>query len=134
DGYLDSGDALRHRALQETLERLERHSGGLPASLGDELRASLADLRRFADGELLAAGKLAADPQGLLLQAERELNAALRALARYAEQGDPQLAEAYPPRLLEAALHLQHLGLLRGQLASGRDSPPGELRQALAEL
>ena len=134
DGYLDSGDALRHRALQEALERFERHSGGLPASLGDELRASLADLRRFADGELLAAGKLASDPQGLLLQAEREFNAALQALARYAEQGDPRQAEAYPPRLLEAALHLQRLGLLRGQLASGRDSPPGELRQALAEL
>ena len=134
-GYLDGGDALRHRAVQEALGHFDSQLAGLPAALGDDLRPSLQALQRFADGDLLAAGKLAGDPQGLLSQAEREMSAGLEQLARYAEQGDERLARAYPSRLLDAALHLQRLGLTRAQLlASGRDSLRSEVPPALTDL
>jgi hypothetical protein len=38
----------------------------------------------FSKTDLLAAGKLAGDPQALLLQAERELGANLEQLSQYA--------------------------------------------------
>ncbi|HLV16443.1 MAG TPA: methyl-accepting chemotaxis protein [Pseudomonas sp.] len=133
--YLDTGDALRHRAAQEQITLFTRELEGLPAALTADLHPSLDQLRRFVDGDLLAAGKLAADPQGLLLQAEREMSAALRALGDYAREAEVAAARDYPPRLLDAALQLQRLGLLRGQLAaSDRGSLLTEVRQALDEL
>ena len=133
--YLDGGDALRHRAVLEALAHFDSQLADLPAALGSDLRPSLQALQRFADGDLLAAGKLAGDPQGLLSQAEREMSAGLEQLARYAERGDGRLARAYPPRLLDAALHLQRLGLARGQLlSSGAERPLSDVSQTLSAL
>ncbi len=72
-GYLASGDALRHSQAQQALTDLQRDVIELPDGLAETLRPSLEELVRFTATDLLAAGKLAGDPQGLLLQAEREM-------------------------------------------------------------
>jgi len=73
DDYLASGDALRLSSASQSLETLLQHLDELPADLAQNLRPSLVDLDAFSKTDLLAAGKLAGDPQALLLQAEREL-------------------------------------------------------------
>ena len=71
--YLGSGDALRHAAAVEANKQLEASLTDWPPALASKLRPSLGTLQAFTANELLAAGKLAGDPQALLLQAEREL-------------------------------------------------------------
>ena len=71
--YLGSGDALRHAAAMEATKQLQASLADWPQALSDKLRPSLDHLQTFTANELLAAGKLAGDPQALLLQAEREL-------------------------------------------------------------
>lgn len=71
--YLGSGDALRHAAAMEANQQLQASLSEWPAELAGKLRPSLDNLQAFTANELLAAGKLAGDPQALLLQAEREM-------------------------------------------------------------
>ena len=133
-GYLDSGDALRHAAALHALASLAERLDRLPAALAATLRPSLAELQRYTAEDLLAAGKLAGDPQGLLLQAERELNATLEQLAGYADAGRGPAAE-YRAVLLPAALHLQRLSQARSTLVtSGRDQLAAGVEQELARL
>ncbi|MES2820775.1 MAG: methyl-accepting chemotaxis protein [Pseudomonadota bacterium] len=133
--YLDSGDALRHSAAGQALERLERDLDALPAALADDLRPSLNALGTFSAGELLAAGKLAGDPQGLLLQAERELADALEQLAQYAQTGTATGAADYAGPLFAAAQHLGRLVHARHKLVeSGRGELAADLERELAGL
>ncbi|MGH8354127.1 MAG: methyl-accepting chemotaxis protein, partial [Pseudomonas sp.] len=103
--YLASGDALRHSAASQALASLEQALGELPAPLAADLRPSLGELRAFTANDLLAAGKLAGDPQGLLLQAERELGGALEQLDQYAAASAHSAAADYRAPLLRAAQH-----------------------------
>ena len=64
-------------------------------TLAARLRPSLAELSRFTADELLAAGKLAGDPQGLLLQAEREMAGVLSQLDDYRAHADHPRAADY---------------------------------------
>lgn len=66
--YLASGDALRHAAAMEANQQLQAALAEWPVELADTLRPSLDSLQAFTANELLAAGKLAGDPQALLLQ------------------------------------------------------------------
>lgn len=75
--YLGSGDALRHAAAMAANQQLQAALADWPSDLADKLRPSLGNLQAFTADELLAAGKLAGDPQALLLQAERELGRTL---------------------------------------------------------
>ena len=122
--YLASGDALRHSQATQALAELEQQLGQLPDELADTLRPSLEGLAHFASGDLLAAGKLAGDPQGLLLQAEREMAGTLDQLARYADDSGTLQDQAYAPVLFRAAQHLTRLAHARDKLAS---SGRGEL-------
>jgi methyl-accepting chemotaxis protein len=134
-GYLGSGDALRHSAALLAFDRLEKNLEQLPPALADNLRPSLATLRTFTAGKLLAAGKLAGDPQGLLLQAEREMAGSLEQLDHYAEAAQHAAADAYPRPLLRAAQHLLKLGQARDKLvSSGDDALASELERELAAL
>ncbi|WP_434772624.1 methyl-accepting chemotaxis protein [Pseudomonas entomophila] len=117
EGYQRTGDAVRHAAAMEAIEQASASLDDWPASLTGHVRPSLEALHGFMGGELLAAGKLAGDPQALLLQAERELGATLEQLMRYARDGGPA-GEAYRPPLLEATLHLSRLSLARDKLVS----------------
>ena len=75
EDYLASGDALRLSSASQAIDALQKELVELPPALADTLRPSLTNLDEFSKTDLLAAGKLAGDPQALLLQAERELGA-----------------------------------------------------------
>jgi len=133
--YLGSGDALRHSEAMQALETLAQGVDTLPEQFAEQLRPSLEQLAQFAGSELLAAGKLAGDPQGLLLQAERELASTLQQLDRYARQSDRPQAGAYQEPLFAASRHLLRLSHARGKLVStGRDELAAEVEQPLQML
>ncbi|MFR0674336.1 methyl-accepting chemotaxis protein [Enterobacterales bacterium AW_CKDN230030176-1A_HGKHYDSX7] len=120
DAYQRTGDAVRHATAMASLQQMNTRLDDWPTSLADPLRPSLEALHRFMNGELLAAGKLAGDPQALLLQAERELGATLEQLLTYSREGGIP-GEVYRVPLLEATLHLGRLSLARDKLiSSGR--------------
>lgn len=130
--YLASGDALRHAAASEATQGLQAALADWPANLAETLRPSLDDLQAFTANELLAAGKLAGDPQALLLQAERELGAHFEQLAEYARNSDSPDAARYLAPLLDASVHLGRLSLARGKLvASGRAELAEEVEREL---
>lgn len=133
--YLDSGDALRHSAALQALASLSQSSAELPSQLGENLRPSLDELQAFSADQLLAAGKLSGDPQGLLLQAEREMDAALEQLAHYADSAGSAAAADYRPPLFDAARHLTRLAHARAKLvSSGRSELAGEVERELTVL
>ena len=133
--YLGSGDALRHAQAQQALVELKQDIGQLPGKLADQLRPGLEELNRFSADDLLAAGKLAGDPQGLLLQAERELSGVLSQLDEYRSQASHPSAQAYQGPLFAAAQQLQRLGHARGKLvSSGRDDLAGDWHQFSAQV
>src|SRR3546814_10334799 len=120
-GYLASGDALRHSQAQQALTDLQRDVIELPDGLAETLRPSLEELVRFTATDLLAAGKLAGDPQGLLLQAEREMAGALSQLDDYQAEADHPSARHSQQPLFSAGQQLLRLSPPRGKLvASGR--------------
>ncbi|MDC6641608.1 hypothetical protein OEZ79_25930, partial [Leclercia adecarboxylata] len=117
-GYLASGDALRHSQAQQALAELEKDIAELPSDLADRLRPSLQARTRFTADDLLAAGKLAGDPQGLLLQAEREVAGALTQLDDYRTQASHPSALDYQRPLLAGSQQLLRLSHARGKLVS----------------
>ncbi|MBG6614770.1 methyl-accepting chemotaxis protein [Pseudomonas aeruginosa] len=134
--YLGSGDAVRQQAALQALESLAEALPELPPDLARTLAPSLAELREFSAGDLLAAGKLAGDPQGLLLQAERDLTGNLEQWAAYldAAAGQPQ-AGVYRTPLLLASLHLTRLSLARAKLVeSANPALAGDVERELANL
>ncbi len=134
-GYLASGDALRHSQAQQALVDLQRDIAELPDGLAERLRPSLEELIRFTANDLLAAGKLAGDPQGLLLQAEREMAGALSQLDAYQAGADHPSARRYQQPLFSAGQQLLRLSHARGKLvASGRDELASEVEQTLLNL
>lgn len=133
--YLISGDTVRHQQAQQAIADLENQLDEIPDALAASLRPSLLELNQFAGGELLAAGKLAGDPQGLLLQAEREIGGALDQLQRYADDSSSADAASYRPHLFQAAQHLARLTHARGKLvASGRAELATDVEHELQAL
>ncbi|WAC42939.1 methyl-accepting chemotaxis protein [Pseudomonas sp. SL4(2022)] len=133
--YLDSGDALRHSAAMQSLGSLEQALSELPEQLAADLRPSLVELSTFSANDLLAAGKLSADSQGLLLQAEREMDATLEQLAQYADSSTAEAAAKYRRPLFNAARHLTRLAHARDKLVrSGRSELASEVERELAAL
>lgn len=133
--YLASGDALRHSAAIQALDDLTAEIAALPGQFADTLRSSLAEVSRFAATDLLAAGKLAGDPQGLLLQAEREMGGALTLLHRYALQSGHASAKQYLTPLFEADRQLLRLSHARSKMvSSGQDRLADEVEHALRAL
>ena len=135
DDYLSSGDALRLSSASQSLENLLQHLDELPAEPGQNLRPSLVDLDTFSKTDLLAAGKLAGDPQALLLQAERELGANLEQLSQYATGVNSPDAARYLPPLLAASQHLGKLSLARDKLvSSGRAELADDVEREVASI
>ncbi|NKQ12030.1 methyl-accepting chemotaxis protein [Pseudomonas sp. SST3] len=133
--YLAGGNALRHSAAMQALDGLATDLTALPSQFADRLRPSLEQLNQFTDTELLAAGKLAGDPQGLLLQAEREMAGTLSRLHQYAVQTTQVAASRYQTPLFEAGRQLLRLSHARGKLvSSGQDELAADVEQALQAL
>ncbi|WP_217476317.1 methyl-accepting chemotaxis protein [Stutzerimonas stutzeri] len=118
-GYLSSGDAVQHKAALTTLEQLAPSVSTLPKAFSERLQPALEQLQRFATTELLAAGKLAGDPTGLLSQAEREMAAALEQLDQYAMSSDRPAAARYRQPLFDASRQLLRLSHARAKLSDG---------------
>jgi methyl-accepting chemotaxis protein len=133
--YLAGGNALRHSAAMQALDGLATDLTALPSKFADRLRPSLEQLNQFTATELLAAGKLAGDPQGLLLQAEREMAGTLARLHQYAAQTTQATASKYQTPLFEAGRQLLRLSHARGKLvSSGQDELAVDVEQALQAL
>ena len=132
-GYLSTGDALLHQTAVTELEALATDIATLPGPFS-RLQPSLERLSQFTGTELLAAGKLAGDPQGLLVQAEREMAGALEQLNRYATQGG-QADNSYRSPLFEASRQLLRLSHARAKLTtSGTDELFADVEQALKAM
>ncbi|WP_371263089.1 methyl-accepting chemotaxis protein [Pseudomonas sp. NBRC 111124] len=130
--YLGSGDALRHAAAVEANKQLEASLTDWPPELANKLRPSLDTLQAFTTNELLAAGKLAGDPQALLQQAERELGTNFEQLTAYARDSGSSEANRYLLPLLDATVHLGRLSLARDKLvSSGRAELADEVEREL---
>lgn len=128
--YLVSGDALRLSSAGQAIDELKHELDELPPSLADAVRPSLAELEGFSKTGLLAAGKLAGDPQALLLQAERELGANLDQLSQYASAN----ADYLKP-LLNASQHVGKLSLARDKLvSSGRSELAAEVEREVSNI
>jgi hypothetical protein len=96
EDYLASGDALRLSSASQAWKACSS-TRRTAAGAGRNLRPSLSSLEAFSKTDLLAAGKLAGDPQALLLQAERELGANLEQLSQYAS-GNARTCRRCSPR------------------------------------
>jgi methyl-accepting chemotaxis protein len=130
EDYLSSGDALRLSSASQAIDSLQKELGELPPALADTLRPSLSNLEEFSKTDLLAAGKLAGDPQALLLQAERELGASLDQLSQYASAN-----AAYLTPLLAASQHLGKLSLARDKLvSSGRSELAADVEREVSSI
>jgi methyl-accepting chemotaxis protein len=130
EDYLGSGDALRLSSAAQGIDSLQKELGELPPALAESLRPSLSTLEEFSKTDLLAAGKLAGDPQALLLQAERELGASLDQLSQYASGN-----AAYLTPLLTASQHLGKLSLARDKLvSSGRSELAADVEREVANI
>ena len=128
--YLGSGDALRLSSAAQGIDSLQKQLGELPPALAETLRPSLSTLEEFSKTDLLAAGKLAGDPQALLQQAERELGASLDQLSQYASGNT-----AYLTPLLIASQHLGKLSLARDKLvSSGRSELTADVERELTSI
>jgi methyl-accepting chemotaxis protein len=130
EDYLGSGDALRLSSASQAIDSLQAEIDELPAPLAETLRPSLSDLAQFSRTDLLAAGKLAGDPQALLVQAERELSAGLEQLSQYASGNG-----AYLTPLLAASQHLGKLSLARDKLvSSGRSELAADVEREVGNI
>jgi methyl-accepting chemotaxis protein len=130
EDYLSSGDALRLSSASQAIDDLQKELGDLPPALAETLRPSLSTLEEFSKTDLLAAGKLAGDPQALLLQAERELGASLEQLSQYASGN-----AAYMAPLLAASQHVSKLSLARDKLvSSGRSELAADVEREVASI
>ncbi|QZI70094.1 methyl-accepting chemotaxis protein [Pseudomonas protegens] len=135
EDYLASGDALRLSSAAQAIEAVQGELTELPPQLAQSLRPSLANLDDFSKTDLLAAGKLAGDPQALLLQAERELGANLEQLSQYASGTKTAEGATYLPLLLTAAQHLGKLSLARDKLvSSGRSELAADVEREVNNI
>lgn len=130
EDYLSSGDALRLSSAGQAIDGLQKELTELPPTLAESLRPSLSSLEEFSKTDLLAAGKLAGDPQALLLQAERELGASLDQLSQYASAN-----ASYLTPLLTASQHLGKLSLARDKLvSSGRSELAADVEREVTSI
>ncbi|ATH83715.1 chemotaxis protein [Ectopseudomonas mendocina] len=133
--YLASGNAVQHSTATQAIDTFETSLEQLPRQLADELRPSLEQLRDFSANQLLAAGKLAGDPQGLLLQAEREMLAALEQLSQYVDSASSPSAASYRKPLQESGSRLLKLAHARERFISqGRSELLGDVERELKAL
>ena len=133
--YLASGNTVQHSTAAQAIDTFEQDLAQLPPQLIVELRPSLEQLRDFSANQLLAAGKLAGDPQGLLLQAEREMLATLEQLSQYVADASSPAAGDYRKPLQEAGSRLLRLAHARERfIGQGRSELLGDVERELKAL
>ena len=139
DHYLRSGDTLAHSAAVQLLQQLD---SGVLAAADEESRqrfeAARQQLGEHLANRYLGLGKLSGDPQGLLINAEREMAAQASSAQSY---GLAALAAGKPAgadyvRLAAALLEeLQTLALARARFfAQGDDASDQAYTAAFGQL
>ncbi|WP_341708981.1 methyl-accepting chemotaxis protein [Halopseudomonas sp.] len=124
EAYRLHGDALRLQQAQNAAATLQENLQQFPADIRQPLEAPLTTFAEFMQTDLLAVGKLAGDPQALLIQAEREILAELNHLADYARDGQSQgkAAAANYVRLIDdLQANLFRVSIARARLFSQND-------------
>ena len=107
EDYLRGGDGIQlDAAIKQLREVTQRDVPILPETLQQQLLPQLAALNQSLNNDLRGAGKLAGDPQALLVNAENELRGKISQLSTIAvekRQSSPALASDYLVAL--AAMH-----------------------------
>ncbi len=136
DDYLNTGDAADLQAAGNFLSgELKQSVGRLPEKLQPGLLFAVAELEQSLEVDLRAAGKLAGDIQGLLLQNERELLAALDSLRDYIAGGAGDAPVGRVADLRQAVTLITALSAERAILRSSYfAAPSGALRQSLETI
>lgn len=108
--YLMSGDATLLTKIDKNIEKLHTLTEQeLPSKIQQEVQEKLSQIKNNTLPALRAAGKLA-QPEVLLVQNERELNAALLSIKEYAEKADYSQQEQ-KQQFLDYVMEIQHLAL-----------------------
>jgi methyl-accepting chemotaxis protein len=96
--YLESGDSSRLQSAEIGLEEFTTADLLRTRVENNQALSPLQELKTFLTLDFRAAGKLSGDPQGLLIQNERETGDELSLLTEYALMGwdtNPRVAEQY---------------------------------------
>lgn len=124
--YLHSGDAERLAASQTDLAELVAASATLPATVRKSVLELAEQLGSRLENELRAAGKLAGNPQALLVQAESEMRDALASLAETAMQDGGTAAFDYVRLTGELGRTVHALAAARERLGARHDAAAAE--------
>ena len=94
--YLKTGNALELSSAESDITHIiDERLALMPEQIANDIRPSAEALKQFIQTDLRAAGKLSGDPQGLLLQNEREIRDQLSSLNDYAQKAPSHMrAEA----------------------------------------
>lgn len=94
--YLKTGNALELSSAESDITHIiDERLALMPEQIANDIRPSADALKQFIQTDLRAAGKLSGDPQGLLLQNEREIRDQLSSLNDYVQKSPSHMhAEA----------------------------------------
>jgi len=113
DDYFHTSNSLSLKQAQDTVAEVLNETGQLPSHLHLQLRVPLQTLQRSLNDEISAGGEMAANPDALLEQNEREIAGWLINFEQYAEDAPANRAAEvahYRQIVLNMATALQHLG------------------------
>ncbi len=136
DDYLRTGDASALQKAQDFLSsELPEAVVLLPDVFQQALLPEVAKLEESLAVDLRAAGKLSGNIQGLMLQNERELLAALETLQDYIRSGMDTAASDDVQALQLAAFQIAQMNAKRALLRSRYfSSPSDQLKQSLVQI
>lgn len=134
DDYLKTGNAAALQKAEDFLEtELSASVSQLPAIFQKALLPEIKSLQQSLAVDLRAAGKLAGDIQGLMLQNERELLALLERLQDYVDQGGGESSSSAARRIQQAGYDILYLNAKRAVLRSSYFGSPSAALQSSLE-
>ncbi len=116
--YLRSGDATDLAGAESAIHKLQELINSDDRNQLEHLHVLLTEFAAFMGSEARAAGKLAGNEEGLLVQNERETRDEISRLINYSEEGheeNPGLASEYRQAALDLLLMLQDRTFKRQQ-------------------
>ncbi len=90
DDYYHTSNSLSLKSAQDTVAHVIQDAAQLPPHVQTQLQSPLTILQRSLNEEISAGGEMAANPDALLEQNEREMSGWLKALEQYADAASPQ--------------------------------------------
>jgi methyl-accepting chemotaxis protein len=135
--YLRSGDSQNLSAAEESVKELIANLKQNNPKISAELITTLTEFLAFLEQDARAAGKLAGNEQGLLLQNERETKDELASLIEYANEGqanNPALAKQYQDKSQQLMLLLLNRSMQRQQSLNAGSSDLTQLSQINREM